>query len=130
MTSAAAKFRSANRRRNSCLQALEVAREEVLGVSLGDMLALLYVAENEGLNVKELSQLCRTTLATASRTARSLAAPGTRDALPPYAGLLETRINVHDRRGRTLHLTESGRALTSRIDTIIREAVPITNDAP
>ena len=96
---------------------------------MGDMLAFLYVAENEGLNVKELSQLCRTTLATASRTSRSLAAPGSRDALPPYAGLLETRINVHDRRGRTLHLTDTGRALRDRIDQIIGEAVPIATEA-
>lgn len=115
------------RRRNSCLQALEAARAFSNAMTLGDIIAFLYVAENEGLNLKELAYTCGFTDSTASRTARSLAAPGSRDALPPAFGLLEVRLNDADRRGRTLHLTESGKRLRDQLDDAIMSAVLISS---
>ncbi|MBU1538165.1 MAG: MarR family transcriptional regulator [Alphaproteobacteria bacterium] len=94
-------------------------------MTLRDIIAFLYVAENEGLNLKELAYTCGFTDSTASRTARSLAAAGSRDALPPAFGLLEVRLNPADRRGRTLHLTEAGRRLRDQLDDAINSAVPI-----
>lgn len=75
--------------------------------------------------MKELAQVCGFTDSTTSRTARSLATPGTRDWLPPGLGLLEIRRNPDDRRGRTLHLTELGRRMRDSIDDAIRSAEPI-----
>lgn len=119
----------ARRRRNSCLQALEAVRTFSSAMSLTDIVAFLYVAENEGLNLKELAYTCGFTESTASRTARSLAAAGTRDALPPALGLLDVRPNPADRRGRTLFLTESGRRLRDQVDDAIMGAVPIATSA-
>lgn len=117
----------ARRRRNSCLQALEDVRSVSSAISLRDIVAFLYVAENEGINLKELAQIGGFTDSTASRTARSMAAPGSRDALPPFLGLLELRPNPADQRGRVLHLTAEGRALRDRLDGTIIAAIPIAS---
>lgn len=117
----------ARRVRNSCLQALETARAYSSDLSLRDILVFLYVAENEGINLRELAYASGSTHSTASRTARSLAAPGTRDALLPSLGLLEVRLSSTDMRGRTLHLSERGRVLRDALDKAILTAVPIVS---
>jgi DNA-binding MarR family transcriptional regulator len=115
----------ARRQRNSCLQALEAARSLAAEVTLRDIITFLYVAENEGINLRELAYACGFTHSTASRASRSLASPGARDALPPALGLLDVRISTTDMRGRTLHLTDKGRDLRAAIDVAIASAVPI-----
>jgi DNA-binding MarR family transcriptional regulator len=115
----------ARRLRNSCLQALETARAVSRDISLRDVVAFLYVAENEGINLKELAYACGFTHSTASRTARSMAAKGAPDALPPFLGLIDVRVSTTDMRGRTLHLTGEGRALRDALDVAILRAVPI-----
>lgn len=113
------------RRRNSCLQALEEVRALSPAATLKDVVAFLYVCENEGINLRELAQVCGFTDSTASRTARSLAPRGAPGALPPALGLIELRTDTRDDRSRTLHLTEPGRRLRDRIDGLIAEARPV-----
>lgn len=124
------KVAPARRLRNSCLQALEATRTFSREMTLRDILAFLYVAENEGINLKELAYACGFTHSTASRTARSLAEAGAQDALPPFLGLLEVRVSTADLRGRTLHLTSRGRSLCEALDTAIARAVPISPRGP
>ena len=113
------------RKRNSCLQALEEVRGLSQAATLKDVVAFLYICENEGINLRELAQVCGFTDSTASRTARSLAPRGSAGALPPALGLIELRPDPRDDRGRTLHLTEAGRRLRERIDRLIAEARPV-----
>jgi DNA-binding MarR family transcriptional regulator len=117
--------RAPPRRRNSCLQALEEIRTLSRAATLKDVVAFLYICENEGMNLRELAQVCGFTDSTASRTARSLTPPGSAGALPPALGLVELRADPRDDRGRTLHLTEPGRRLRDRIDRLIAEARPV-----
>jgi DNA-binding MarR family transcriptional regulator len=95
-------------------------------MSLSHVVVFLYIAENQGLNVTELADICRTTTATASRTARSLMEEGAMDALPPYFGLVEAHPNPQDSKGRVLFLTDTGRRLRDEMDEIIRKAVTIS----
>lgn len=109
------------RRRDSLLEALELLRAAEPAISLTHTLAFLYICENEGLNVSELAAVCRMTIATASRTARALTAPGAPDSLRPAAGWVESRPNPTDSKGRVLFLTEQGAQLRDQLDLIIRE---------
>jgi DNA-binding MarR family transcriptional regulator len=111
------------RRRNSVLECLERCRRQNRPMSLSHVLAFLYIAENQGLNVTELADICRTTTATASRTARAMLDEGAMDALPPFFGLVEARPNPQDSKGRVLFLTTTGEQLRNEIDGLIREAV-------
>ncbi|MGZ6015862.1 MAG: MarR family transcriptional regulator, partial [Phenylobacterium sp.] len=93
------------------------------------ILALLYIAENEGLNITELGDICRTTTATASRTARALMDRGSADSLPPRYGLVEGRPNPADNKGRVLFLSRAGRQLCDELDAIIGRGVTIAPPA-
>src|SRR3569623_1965426 len=98
------------RRRNTVLEAMERFRRL-----------------NEGLNMRELAQVCRIAEATASRVARRLASPTTPGVLPPGAGLVELRTNPFDQRGKLLFLPPAGLALRASLDDLIQEAVPIAS---
>ena len=97
-------------------------------MSVSHVVAFLYIAENQGLNVTKLADL-RTTTATASRTARALMVEGAMDSLPPFFGLVEARPNPADSKGRILFLTASGRRLRDELDEIIGQAAPIAGAA-
>ena len=116
---------AATRRRNTGLDIMERMRAQGEGMTFNAMLVFMYVAENEGVNVTDLARMCRMTEATASRSARALAAPGTEAALPPSLGLLEMRQDPYDWRGRMLYLTALGKSLSTEIDASIRSAVAI-----
>ena len=73
------------RRRNSALEILELFRRALPQPTVTDLTVLFYVAENPGINIAELADVARTTLATASRVARAFAAPEAEGALPPRA---------------------------------------------
>jgi hypothetical protein len=92
------------------------------GISLGQMIALLYAFENEGLTLVDLALLSGFYLATASRGIRAFCAPGAAGALPPALGLVELRPSP---RGKTIHITASGRCLRDELQAIIGEATPI-----
>ena len=109
-----------SRRRNAVLDSMERLRAIGEGMTFNAMLVFMYVAENEGINVSELAQICRMTEATASRSARALAPPDAPGALPPSLGLIELRQDPFDGRGRLLFLTAAGRRLREKIDETIR----------
>jgi DNA-binding MarR family transcriptional regulator len=117
------------RQRNSALEVIERLRRAEPGVNLTQALAFLYICENEGLNVSELAQVCRTTRATASRTAHALTAQAAPGSLAPYAGLVEMRPNPAAAHGQLLHLSPAGRRLRDEIDVVIARAQTISASA-
>ncbi len=88
-------------------------------------MAFLYIAENPGINIVELSQICGFNMPTASRVARALGPEGVEGSLPPYLGLVDVFLNPHDPRGRMLSVSEAGRALCAELDEIIGRSTPI-----
>lgn len=113
------------RRRNAVLAAIETARARHAGLTITNLLVLLYVAENEGLSISELALVCGFNKPTASRAARSLGSRSDRGALPPYLGLVSLCSDGPTRNSRTLRLTAAGQALCDRIDAHIVAAVTI-----
>ena len=111
-----------SRRRNALLEALEFFRSEDPNTRLSTVLAFLYLCENEGFCISELAAAAGMTLATASRAARSLAAPDAPGALPPALGLAELRPQG---KVRALHLSPAGRVLRDRLDETIVRATTI-----
>lgn len=111
-----------SRRRNALLEALELFRTEDPSPRLSTVVAFLYLCENEGFCISELAAASGMTLATASRAARSLIAPGAPGALAPSLGLAELR-----RHGkvRALHLSAAGRHLRDKLDETIVQATTI-----
>lgn len=116
---------AAGRRRNTFLAGLVLFRKLAPDVSISEMLAFLYVAENPGVRIKELAALMETTQATASRASRSLLSPGDPGARPPGRGWLLMASNGREAVSRHLYLTPSGQELASRIDGLIESARPI-----
>ena len=93
------------------------------------MLAFLYVAENGGIRVKELSQLMMTTQATASRAVRALVSPSDPGALPPSRGWLVMSSKGRENISRHLHLTPLGAEITDQLDLLIGRSQPILGRA-
>ena len=114
-----------SRRRDAVLECVELFRGSGVQVTLTQVMAFLYIAENEGLSITELGLVCGTTLPTASRAARSLYPSERPEALPPFLGLVEPHQHPAIAHGRLLHLTGAGEQLRDRIDGIIRDAAPI-----
>ncbi len=94
-------------------------------ISISEMLAFLYVAENPGVRVKELAVLMQTTDATASRASRSLLQEGDPGARAPGRGWLLMASNGREAVSRHLYLTEAGVELVQRLDALIESARPI-----
>lgn len=94
------------------------------------MLVFLYVAENGGVRVKELSELMGTSAATASRAARALVSVGDPGALPPSLGWLVMSSNDREKVSRHLYLTPLGEEVGARLDTLIARAQLIGGRAP
>jgi DNA-binding MarR family transcriptional regulator len=113
------------RKRNAVLDAVVHLRRGAPSINLTAVMAFFYVAENPGINMVELAEVCGITVPTASRVARALATSGSEGALPPFYGLLEISNNPLDPRGRVLRLSEDGRRLCEQIEGIIAEANPI-----
>jgi DNA-binding MarR family transcriptional regulator len=113
------------RRRNTVLAALELMRASAPRLTVTELTVLLYVAENPGINIAELAMVARLNMATASRSARSLAREDAPGALAPYAGLVELMDNPRDGRGRLLRLSPAGLALCAELDGLIEKADPI-----
>ncbi|MGE0595861.1 MAG: MarR family winged helix-turn-helix transcriptional regulator [Hyphomonadaceae bacterium] len=113
------------RKRNACLAAIEAMRRLSDRLTLNDAAVFLYVCENEGVNLRELSQLTGISASAASRLSRRLAEANIRYALAPSVGLIEIRDADNDRRSRTLFLTEQGRGLRDHVAALIADAHPI-----
>lgn len=114
------------RRRNTVLAALEQFRKVSPDVSLGHILVFLYVCENELLSVTEIAIACGFNTPTASRTTRGMFGRNQPGALPPYMGLLEFAPDRSVGNAKAVRLTEGGRALRARLDSLIEAAVTIT----
>lgn len=113
------------RRRNSLLAGVVLLRKVGPDITLSEMLAFLYVAENPGVRIKELAALMETTEATASRASRSLLAEGEPGARAPGRGWLLMASNGREAVSRHLYLTETGVELVKRLDALIESARPI-----
>jgi DNA-binding MarR family transcriptional regulator len=113
------------RRRNTVLESLERLRRAHPRLNLMQTLALLYVAENEGINLAELASVCRTTRATASRCAHTLARSRSPGAASGETGLVELHPNPDWTHGRLVYLGDAGRRLCRDIEALIAEAHPI-----
>lgn len=107
------------RRRNTLLACLTLLRRLAPNITVSEMLAFLYVAENGGVRVKELSELMMTTQATASRAARALVSEGDPGALPPSRGWLVMSSNGRENISRHLYLTPLGAQVTEQLDALI-----------
>ncbi len=114
------------RRRNSFLEALLYLRKLHPEITVNGMLAFLYIAENPGINIVELSQICGFNMPTASRVARALGPEGVEGSLPPYLGLVDVFLNPNDPRGRVLSISEHGREVCVQLDAFIAAASPVT----
>ncbi len=113
------------RKRNAVLEAVVYLRRGAPSINLTSLMVLLYVAENPGINMVELAQVCEITVPTASRVARALGRSDAEGSLPPYHGLLEISNNPNDPRGRHLSLSSDGRMICDHIERIIAERAPI-----
>ncbi len=110
------------RRRNSLLACLVQFRRVASDITVSEILAFLYVAENPGIRIKELSELMQTTGATASRASRALLTPGDPGVLEPGRGWLMMASNGREAISRHLYLTEDGIALVERLNGLIGAA--------
>lgn len=117
------------RRRNSLLACLTLLRKLAPDITVSEMLAFLYVAENAGVRVKELAELMLTTQATASRAVRALVTKGSPGALPPSRGWVVMSSNDREKISRHLYLTALGAEITEQLDARIRRAQPIAGRA-
>jgi DNA-binding MarR family transcriptional regulator len=113
------------RTRNAILQALRLLKTLDDRISVNEVLAFLYAAENEGLTVQELAQVAGLTQSTASRSLRALGPPTSTWAQPPALGLVEAYLNPEDARSHVIQLTDHGRDIRDRLDAIIRQGVTI-----
>ena len=114
------------RSRNAVLQALSLFKDLDARVSVNEVIAFLYAAENEGLTVQDMADIAGMTQSTASRSLRALGPPGSPWSQAPALGLLEAYLNPLDGRSHVIHLSQAGRDLRERLDGIIRAAMPIT----
>ena len=113
------------RRRNTVLATLEIFRGLDVGITTNNIVTFLYLCENEGISVTELAALAGLNPATASRSIRSLAAPGARWSLPPHLGLIEVLSYGASRNSKTLRLTPLGVEARDRINALIQQGVRI-----
>jgi DNA-binding MarR family transcriptional regulator len=113
------------RARNGLLQALHAFKALDPRVSVNEVIAFLYAAENEGVSVQDVADLAGFTQSTASRSLRALGPAGSPWSQPPALGLVEAYLNPHDGRSHVIHLTDTGRAFRDRLDEIIRAGVTI-----
>ena len=118
------------RSRNALLQAILLFKALDPRVSVNELIAFLYVCENEGLTVQEMAEVAHLTQSTASRSLRALGPAGSDWSQAPALGLVEAFLNPHDGRSHVIHLTAEGRALRDRLDTVIRQATPIVQEEP
>jgi DNA-binding MarR family transcriptional regulator len=95
-------------------------------ISVNEVIAFLYAAENEGLTVQDMAYVAGLTQSTASRSLRALGPKGSEWSLPPALGLLEAYLNPTDGRSHVIQLSDKGREVRDRLDAIIRQGVTIT----
>jgi DNA-binding MarR family transcriptional regulator len=113
------------RRRNAILQVLHVLKALEPRISVNEVIAFLYAAENEGLTVQEMAGVSGLTQSTASRSLRSLGPKASSWSMAPALGLLEAYLSPTDARSHVIYLSPLGRETRDRIDAIIRQGATI-----
>ena len=113
------------RTRNALLQALHLVKALDPRISVNEVIAFLYAAENEGLTVQDLATLAKFTQSTASRSLRALGPPDSAWSQAPAIGLVEAFLNPQDARSHVIHLSARGCELRDRLDAIIRQGATI-----
>jgi DNA-binding MarR family transcriptional regulator len=113
------------RSRNALLQALHAFKALDARISVNEVIAFLYAAENEGLSVQDVADVAGMTQSTASRSLRALGPAASPWAQAPAVGLIEAYLNPHDGRSHVIHLTAAGRDFRDRLDEIIRQGATI-----
>lgn len=113
------------RQRDCLLEALTAFRALSPRVSVNEIVAFLYVCENEGLSVQELAFVSGMSQSAASRNLRALGRAGSAWAMPPALGLVEAYLRDSDSRSHVLRLTPEGERMRDRIDEIIGRRTPI-----
>jgi DNA-binding MarR family transcriptional regulator len=113
------------RSRNAVLQALHAFKTLDPRISVNEVIAFLYAAENEGLSVQDVADLAGMTQSTASRSLRALGPAASPWSQPPAVGLVEAYLNPNDGRSHVIHLTPAGRDFRDRLDEIIRQGATI-----
>ena len=116
------------RARNTLLAALHLFKTLDARVSVNEVMAFLYVCENEGLTVQDLAVVARLTQSTASRSLRALGPADSEWSLQPALGLVRAYLHPNDGRSHVIQLTERGQDLRERLDALIRQAEPIARD--
>ncbi|THD62433.1 MarR family winged helix-turn-helix transcriptional regulator [Phenylobacterium sp.] len=114
------------RRRNAILQSLCLLRALEPRISVNEVIAFLYAAENVGLTVQETAAVSGLTQSTASRSLRSLGPKESSWSKPPALGLLEAYLSPTDARSHVIHLSARGREVRDRLDAIIRQGETIS----
>jgi DNA-binding MarR family transcriptional regulator len=104
---------------NTLSASVRLLREAYPGFTLRQALGFLYVCENEGLSLHELSVVSRVRKQTLSRAMKALAEGA------PHGVLLEMRTDPADRRLVLLYLTDAGRRLRADIDAEILARRPV-----
>ena len=116
------------RTRNSLLQALHALKALDARISVNEVIAFLYAAENEGLTVQEMAYVSGLTQSTASRSLRALGPPESNWSQAPALGLVEAYLNPNDARSHVIQLSARGREMRDRLDRIIRQSATIQPD--
>ena len=117
------------RKRNSLLAALVEARKLSPDITMTELIAFLYIAENPGVRVTELATLMNTTKATASRSARASLAEGAKGVLAPARGWVAMFRNKTEGISHHLEVTPDGMAIVDRFDEIIAVAQTVKSSA-
>jgi DNA-binding MarR family transcriptional regulator len=113
------------RPRNTLLAALHLFKTLDARVSVNEIMAFLYVCENEGLTVQDLAVVGHLTQSTASRSLRALGPADSEWSLQPALGLVRAYLHPNDGRSHVVQLTDLGLDMRERLDGLIRQAEPI-----
>ena len=116
------------RPRNTVLACLHLFKTLDPRVSVNEIMAFLYVCENEGLTVQDLAMVGRLTQSTASRSLRALGPADSEWSLQPALGLVRAYLHPNDARSHVVQLTERGLDMRERVDALIRQAEPIVGE--
>ena len=116
------------RPRNTVLAAMHLFKTLDPRVSVNEIMAFLYVCENEGLTVQDLAVVGHLTQSTASRSLRALGPADSEWSLEPALGLVRAYLHPSDARSHVIQLTELGLDMRERLDGLIRQAEPIVRE--
>jgi DNA-binding MarR family transcriptional regulator len=116
------------RTRNAILQALHLLKTLDARISVNEVIAFLYAAENDGLTVQEAAHISGLTQSTASRSLRTLGPADSDWSRAPALGLVEVHLNPDDARSHVIQLSARGREVCERLDRIIRQSATIEPD--